>query len=521
MVVSVLVIGTLSYVLQLPWTLAYADEGYFYQHGWRVLQGQIAYGDFDEQYTPLASYLVAAAFSLGGVSIGTIVVFKALVQGAIAGLVYLAGTRLGIHRGLCLAAAVAHLAICRAAWPMGSSHWVATLISCGLLYSWCRDRMGSKQRRFISQGLWLGILVGVQHQKGVPIAVAVALLFALDALIARWLPDDGSRKAGEPYPLLPGLAWTTGTALGLMALVMGAHVAAVGAQPIVDMLVVQPFTGYREINQADWGDQIGMFPRIEELAADSWPLLLKWCPLLVPIATARAFLAWRARDRRRLRQLSMLSVMAIFSALTVLYRPDFIHIGMIAQPFLLLAAESLDAALRWLAARCRDPRPVLRYGLTALSLVLLLGLLAKLAHTGERVRARYPHGARTAIGRVAVRTAEEASRIEFVRAVLERSGERSLYAFPAPANLYLLVDARNPTRYDLFFDRMHGPKARREIIATLEAQRVPHIFVLRPDPSGELTRLLRRSYRCARRENAKGACVLYRRRARSPGRSDE
>ena len=87
--ISLLLFGlTLGYLALWPQNLGHSDESIFLHHAKRVLAGSVPHRDFFDFYTPLANYLMAAAFGLFGTQIATAKLVMAVVHGAVVVLVY-------------------------------------------------------------------------------------------------------------------------------------------------------------------------------------------------------------------------------------------------------------------------------------------------------------------------------------------------------------------------------------------------------------------------------------------------
>ncbi len=92
---------------------------------------------------------------------------------------------------------------------------------------------------------------------------------------------------------------------------------------------------------------------LTKLYADyTYPLLLEYSPLALVLPLARlAREVFRRRDRERVRRLTALIVLAAFSAASIWYFPDLIHVGFIAGMFWVAAAVSLE----WILGAVRPP----------------------------------------------------------------------------------------------------------------------------------------------------------------------
>src|SRR5205823_9223934 len=90
-----------------------------------------------------------------------------------------------VRPGLAVAAAVAHLAIGFPALTIASPHWFSTLLTLVLLLVFLDGRWTGRARWWIVPGVVTGLLIIVQQQKGVVLAVAPLALLAGEAWLER------------------------------------------------------------------------------------------------------------------------------------------------------------------------------------------------------------------------------------------------------------------------------------------------------------------------------------------------
>ena len=105
-----------------------------------------------------------------------------------------------------------------------------------------------------------------------------------------------------------------------------------------------------------------------------------------------------------------------------------------------------------------------------------------------------------------------------VRAELEAHPVREIFCYPACASMYLMADVSNPTRYDLVFTGMHGARAYKEIISTLE-ERLTLFVVIGAflKPGDRFIRYLAKNFDCVPPVLQRRACRLYRRKGAFSG----
>lgn len=494
-----LLLAVAVYVTASPHPLGHSDEGYFLLHTRRTLEGQAAYRDFHEQYAPLGYYLMALPLGLFGVNSTAAAATMAGVHGAILLLIYAAARSFGASAGLAGAGALLQLALCQAAWPMASGHWLAALFLAGILARLARGPLGP--RALLLTGAAVAGLAGVQHQKGLPIALAVALVIVCDTRLER-------RFGGGAGILWPRLG-RYGLAAGLVGTALLA-VQAVRASPgeLVDQLFVQ-LRGYRAMNEAAWGQAL---PNGQGSEQNGFASLLIWLPALLPLAAARAALAWRRGDAPEVRKLAVLGIVCTASFAATLYRPDRPHIAFVAAPGLVLLAETLQWGVRWLVAAA--PRLERRAVEAALAAALILASAFHLQGVVARRRAQFSVPAQTAFGRVDFWSQDAAALVTQVLRAMDELPDRELLCYPHCASMYLLAGARNPTRYDLvFYPGQHRREQLDEILATLKERRLRYVvlqgFLTPGDP---VVRYVRRHYDPLFPTRTAG--TLYRRRER-------
>jgi len=504
---SALLIGVLLYHQASPHPLGYSDEGYFLVHVKRTLLGQAAYRDFHEQYTPIGYYLMAIPMFLFGANITTVTCTMAAVHGATLMLVYAAARSLGVGRWIAAACGALYFSLCQPAWPMASGHWVAALFLVSILFVLCGARPGAPGRsgRLLLAGVMTGLLFGVQHHKGPPIAAAVLAVIACDHLVAGRFGGIAVRTglARSLALYLVGAAGVGG--LLLLALWMQSSVGE-----LVDQLFLQVLR-YAEVSEVSWGEIPTVVPG---LGGGTIPALLKYLPILLLLGAVRAALAHRAGGAGELRRLALLIFYCGGAAVSILYNADFIHIAMVAAPFFVFLAETVQWGADRLGGRLGGVR-FLRLPEAAFGLAILAGCVVHLQGVIERATARFSYSADTDFGRIDFETANEVSLVAAVRRAMDQVPERELVCYPHCASMYLMTAASNPTPYDLiFYPGYHRKEQLKEIIATIEERRLPYVVLmgLFLNPTDLVVRHVRRHYELIHpvREGTSG---LYRRKS--------
>ncbi len=456
------------YWTALPRSLGGADESVHLYEAKRVLGGEILYRDVFNFITPGWFYLMAALFRIFGTTIETARGAMAVVHGTTTALIYLTGRRIGMRRSLCWLPALGYLAVCQPAWPIVSQHWLSTLLCAALLFACAHPGHGGAAAAF-RIGALLGLLIGVQQQRGAFMGLGVAVWLVAETVRRR-------RYGTAPQESLPKTlaSLAAGTLLVVGALAAVATGQA-GARAVWYALVTFPLFNYRSQMSCGWGDVNLMTAGI---AGFTYPALLKYLPVALLLTVARlGVLLWRRQQPDAARTLLLLLVFSSASTLSIAYFPDFIKIAFVAFVFLIAAAENLNWMIR------HAPVP----GIGAALLAGAIVVSGRHLHDNMiRLRDAYPVQHATAFGRIDFASEDEARLRDTVAALLRDTGSRYLYGYPILADLYLTVPAENPTRFGFFFySDYHTPAQVQEVLDVLAARRLPYIVVmprlLKPD----------------------------------------
>jgi hypothetical protein len=510
--VLLLFAGITAYVAALPRSLNPADEATHLYEAKRILDGQVMYRDIFEIIPPGWMYLMAFLFRLFGTDIATARVTAAVIHGLTAAMVYLACRAAAARRGLALTAGVAYVAICPLAWPIASQHWLGTLLCTGLLLIAVAGDPDRTNRAF-GMGLVLGLLIGVQHPRGLAMtAGAGAILFA-DALIRR----RHGVPLSPPTRLVRQLAWLAAGIVLVVAPLSVWMVTGAGIEPVWRALVVHPLFSYAPVTRVAWGNVNIM---TVGLSTYTFPAVLKYLPLVLTVTVPRlAAHLWVVRERGPAHVLAALTLLCLAAMASIAYFPDFIHIAFIAPLFLVAAAESAA----WLLRRLSDLPPVAWRGGTrrlarmaawVTAAVLLVIFALHLQRSFGRLHAAYRFARETAFGRVAFAREKEALLYDRVTELLRDVPSRELFCYPAISHLYLLVPADNPTRYGFFVYGYSTPAQIQEVLGILEARRLPYIVLLYPSlsPDDPVIEYVRRAYEPLSGDEAVGDLIYRRRR---------
>jgi hypothetical protein len=450
---ALLIVGTALHCWFLPRAIGTSDEGLFLYEAKRVAEGAVLYRDVFELVTPLSTFLMAALFRAFRADIATARGADALIHGLIVAAVFGIARRLGVRRGIAVAAALLHPAWFRPIWDVSSPHWLSTLFGLGLLAELIRV-----PARPLLAGVWAGLIIAVQQQRGMPLALAAAAVVVLD----HWTAVGVSAPARLARRL-------TGFCCGiaLVILPMGAYVLwTAGARNVFEALVVHPLFNYRrQTRGVSWGANLTPWAKPYTVLA-----LLRWLPVLIPVEMARAAVEFR-RGHARWRQSAVLAGYAVAVAASILYLPDVIHIGFVAPVFAILLADQLEGVLD--ACRSRPAATLLGAGIAVAVVCLNVAQLRRV--TAGKWR-DYPVAYESAFGRVDFATPAEVALRERVRAALADVPGRRLFIYPGAASIYLEVGAVNPTPFQLMTPAYSRPEHFATVVEILDRERTPYVL---------------------------------------------
>lgn len=452
--------ATIAWFAMQPRNLGQADESYILVQATRILDGERLYRDMFQFIMPGTHWLVAAGFALFGATIGTAKMIAAAVNAATVVLAFTTARRLGVRRVLAVLPPLAFLALAQPAWPYVSPHWVSTALLTLLAWLAVAPRALERPRRLWAIGLTLG-LIGIVQQQKVPATVA-GLTIAV--LLAAWIRRD---PAAPPWygRLLRIAAGSLLVVLPVMAFLL----ATVRISRLFDFLVRFPLTGYREANHAAWGQVLVMNAGLARYVV---PTILRALPILLPLAAVAATCGCLRRwPRDRVVQWSTLLVLSATAALSILYFPDFIHVGFIAPPFFVLAALLLDTLLAAI------PRRLQAIAAPLLAVALALPLGVHMARNAARMRAEYSLPTDTPFGRIDFSNTTEQEIAAAVAQQLRAAGRPDLFIYPGYDALYLTAGAKNATPFEVLLPGYNPPEHFAEAQAVLEAKQVPTVVV--------------------------------------------
>jgi hypothetical protein len=455
---------TLAYLASLPRYLGWADESYFLYEAKRIRDGEVMYRDIFQFITPLASYLMAFLYWVFGTTIATARLAMAAAHATLCGLLFATCRALGVRRVLALLAPLAFLSLCQPVWPFASPHWFSTTMTMGVLslLIFVEPRMRANVTFII--GIALGLLIGVQQQKGLIITAGVGVIFLCHQLVGRHHARGGPRLLATRLAYLLAGVLTIVLPLGLWM------IATAGIGPLYDALVVFPLESYRHGHYIRWG---ATAPLADSFSAATFPTLLRWSPALLVLPLARLlYVIARADDETTARSLATLVIFGAASVCSIWYFPDLIHIAFIAPIFLVCAAESLE----WLLRCVRPPIFAAALG-AAVAVILAGGLTLQLGRNTAEMRRQFtiPHA--TAFGRIDFARAWEPMFVDGVRAALDHVAGRELFSYPNVTSIYLTAGAHNPTPFQYLLASVSPPAQIAEAQRILEERQLPYVVV--------------------------------------------
>ena len=470
---AVLLSATVVYLSQFPHDLSPIDESIHLYDAKRLLGGGVMYRDVFNFITPGWMYLMALLFWIFGTDIAVARMTVAMIHAYTMVLIYGVCRDLGVRPGLSWPPALAYLVLCQPAWAVASQHWLSTMLSVAAL-GVCVRHLHDRRRWSLLLGVVLGLFVSVQQQRAAITVAGVVLWLLLDLLLDRRYGDHRPVRA-----LIATLAWMAAGIAIVVVPFLGWLIARAGFYRVWRALVLFPLSDYAHgVTPAAWGD-INIITASH--ASYTFPLLLKYLPLvLVPAALRLTWAVARGRAPEEARRLLLLIVFALTSIASIQYFPDFIHIAFIAPVFLIMLAESAEWVVRYMQA----PRPVLLASYVLAAATLLLASGAQLRDNLERKRSAYDISRPTAFGRVDFHSRRQARLFDRMKERMRGTWSRYLFCYPLIADLYLMLDAENPSAVGFLWPGTTGPDLTQEAIDALAEKRPPYILFI-PEWGGD------------------------------------
>lgn len=495
-------VAVVAYFTAWPHVINPADESNFLHEAKRVSEGDALYRDVFYFAMPGAHWWMALVFSFFGVTMDVARTGMAIVYGLTCVVLYVATRRLDVGPLLALTPPFATVALCVAAWPYASPHWLSTAFAVPLLLFVSR---GLLHPDALFAGLLVGAIACVYQQKAIFFFAGVVAFALVDAAAGRRFAD--TKAPGARAEISAGYAvlfLAAGAAL-LVAPVLAVMVGTAGIERIVEDTLLYPFVGYRKLQHGiAWGS-VSILTRYA--ARFTNPTVLALLPLVGVVNLGRALLLWLRRgDRRDFRRQLGLGLLVAAAAGSILYGPDFIHLAFIAPLPLVSAAEFLHRCARRLGAVLGGAR-LLEAAVAAAILVPLSTKATSNLRTFGAGTVAYAGE----FGRVDFADERPIALVREVDALLRLEHTREIFVYPACSFVYLLADADNPTPYDLLLMKHNPPAQHAEVVRILEERDTRYVVVCPRSMRGDLVLpYVLEHYECIYPQGP--PCLLYRRR---------
>lgn len=453
-----------AYLLVWPNDLGHGDESYFLLESKRISDGEVLYRDIFWFATPLAHWIMAAVFRVFGASIEVARTTMALLHGITAVLLCAAARRLGVRRSLAAIPPVAFVALCQTTFPYAVPHWFATTVMAAVLFVVADRGTNGSSRHPVALGLLIGALTCLYLQQGAAFFVVLAAWLTTEHVAERWI-----EPRRNTHTLVADLVLFAAPTAAVVIPVLVWMIWSAGFHSVLDQTIIHPLTGYAEFNRSSWA-QVNLLTA--RAAQRTYPVLFRWLPLLLAVGGVRAVWRLLRRDESFRVPLRLVAVCGA-SALSILYMPDFIHVGFIAGMFFVFAAETVEASLAWIGG----DGIAARLCAAALSVLLLTVLGMKAWSNLALTRRQHPISYETAFGRIDLENEWHRDMIARTNAFLKSTDSRQMFAYPVFTSLYLTSGGKNATRFQILLHKYNSPEHQAEVLKDLETKQVPLVVV--------------------------------------------
>jgi hypothetical protein len=433
---AALPLGAFAYLMAYPPTLGPSDESYILYEAKRLWEGDVLYRDFFDFVMPGTFYFYALAYAVAGPTITAARGATALLNAASCALIYVLARHVAAPAQAVLAAA-AFVAGMVPAWNISGHHWLATLLSLAtaavvLSRRW---RDSSRARPALAGGL-AAALVCSHQSRGTWVFLWLLIVVPLLA----WARSQG----GWGRRMVREVCWV---ALGFVAVAAPMLGWAVWRASLRELIyatytfVVESYGG-ANVGKVQWA---GSFEVLGGKALSTWLWLLRAIPVFLGIeglALAGAILREGLRPRV---VRAALFLLAVFTACSVFYFPDYIHVATIS-PFSLVVLAGLACRLRAALVALQLPAVTSAWRLAwvLVAAAVVVRGARNLNDAWERSPVLFP----SAFGTLA--STESSARVlqELQEHVAtDQDGRARLFAYPGDAWLYLALPANNPTPF--------------------------------------------------------------------------
>jgi hypothetical protein len=463
---TALALGAFAYLLAYPPALGGADESYILYEAKRLWNGDVPYRDFFDFIMPGTFYFYALAYAVAGPTFVAARVATALLNAASCGLTFALARRVA-SPVLAALAAGAFIAGMVPAWNHAGHHWIATFLSLATAAVVLGQRWqeSSRARPWVAGGL-AAALVCSHQSRGTWVVLWLAIVVPLLA----WARS----RSGWERRVLRETCWAALGALVVAVPMLGWAVWRASLHEVIHATYTFVVRNYGRVNvgMVGWAgsfDMLGVQPD-----PTTWPWLLTAIPALLGtegLALAGTLLSEGVRPHVVRASLFLL---AVCTACSVFYFPDYIHVATIA-PFSLIVVAGLAQRLGTAIVALRRPAltAAWRLGQVLAAAVVVMKGAGNLTGAWERNPVLVP----SAFGTLAL--SEGGARVlqdlqsEFAPG---RDAPPRILAYPADAWLYLALPADNPTPFCLLKAGYNTPQQFDTAIARLRAD--PDAFVL-------------------------------------------
>jgi hypothetical protein len=461
-----LALAAFAYLVAYPRDIGGADESYILYEAKRLWNGDIPYRDFFDFIMPGTFYFYALAYAVAGPTIATARVATALLNAASCGLTF-ALARHVASPALAALAAAAFVAGMVPAWNYAGHHWIATSLSLAtaavvLAQRW---RESSRARPGVAGGLAAALVCSHQGR-----GTWVALWLAIVVPVLAWARS----QSGWGRRVVRESCWAALGALVVAVPMLGWAVWRASLHEVINATYTFVVRGYGRANvgKVGWAgsfDLLGLKPD-----PVTWPWLLKAIPALLGVeglALAGTILGEGLRPHVVRASLFLL---AVCTACSVFYFPDYIHVATIA-PFSVIVLAGLAQRLGTAIVATRRPALLAAWRLGQVLVAAAVVMKGAANLTGAWARA--PVLVPSAFGTLAL--SEDGARtlgdLQSQFAAVRDAPPR-IFGYPSDAWLYLALPADNPTPFCLLRAGYNTPEQFATAIARLRAD--PDAFVL-------------------------------------------
>jgi hypothetical protein len=476
---AALALGALVYLVAYPPALGGADESYILYEAKRLWNGDVPYRDFFDFIMPGTLYFYALAYAVAGPTYLAARVATALLNAASCGLTFVLARRVA-SPALAALAAGAFIAGMVPAWNYAGHHWIATFLSLAtaavlLAQRW---RESSRARPGVAGGLAAALVCSHQGR-----GTWVVLWLAIVVPLLAWARSGWDRR------VLRESCWALLGALVVAVPMLGWVVWRASLHEVIKATYTFVMRNYGRVNVGVVGwagsfDMLGVQPD-----PVTWPWLLKAIPALLGmegLALAGTIVSEGLRPHVVRTSLFLL---AVCTACSVFYFPDYIHVATIA-PFSLIVVAGLAQRLGTAIVALRRPAltAAWRLGQVLVAAAVVMKGAGNLTGAWERSPILVP----SAFGTLAL-TEGGASALRDLQSEFAagRDAPPHILAYPGDAWVYLALPADNPTPFCLLMTRYNTPEQFDTAIARLRADPaalvlVRWMLVKKGDPIQEL-----------------------------------